>query len=226
MAERVGFARLPAGGQPAREMSPTCAALIAERNPVDNPDAETLQQNGGEGGIRRLPRGRPARQGNVPNVRGAHSGAQSHRQSRCRDAPAEWRRGWDSTVAPRAASPPGKCPQHTRTVDAKRSGRMAERVGFANGCPAGGSARQGNVPNTREPWMRNAPAEWRRGWDSTVAQRAVSPRNQCPQRARRSWRSAIPSTIPMPRRSGRMAERVGFEPTVEFPQHTLSKRAP
>jgi hypothetical protein len=23
-----------------------------------------------------------------------------------------------------------------------------------------------------------------------------------------------------------MAERVGFEPTVEFPQHTLSKRAP
>ncbi len=25
---------------------------------------------------------------------------------------------------------------------------------------------------------------------------------------------------------GIMAERVGFEPTVEFPQHTLSKRAP
>ena len=25
---------------------------------------------------------------------------------------------------------------------------------------------------------------------------------------------------------GRMAERVGFEPTVEFPLHTLSKRAP
>ena len=24
----------------------------------------------------------------------------------------------------------------------------------------------------------------------------------------------------------KMAERVGFEPTVEFPQHTLSKRAP
>jgi len=24
----------------------------------------------------------------------------------------------------------------------------------------------------------------------------------------------------------RVAERVGFEPTVEFPQHTLSKRAP
>ena len=23
-----------------------------------------------------------------------------------------------------------------------------------------------------------------------------------------------------------LAERVGFEPTVEFPQHTLSKRAP
>ena len=23
-----------------------------------------------------------------------------------------------------------------------------------------------------------------------------------------------------------VAERVGFEPTVEFPQHTLSKRAP
>jgi hypothetical protein len=27
-------------------------------------------------------------------------------------------------------------------------------------------------------------------------------------------------------RNDRMAERVGFEPTVEFPQHTLSKRAP
>ena len=26
--------------------------------------------------------------------------------------------------------------------------------------------------------------------------------------------------------AARMAERVGFEPTVEFPQHTLSKRAP
>ena len=26
--------------------------------------------------------------------------------------------------------------------------------------------------------------------------------------------------------SGRMAERVGFEPTVRFPAHTLSKRAP
>jgi hypothetical protein len=26
--------------------------------------------------------------------------------------------------------------------------------------------------------------------------------------------------------NARMAERVGFEPTVEFPQHTLSKRAP
>jgi hypothetical protein len=25
---------------------------------------------------------------------------------------------------------------------------------------------------------------------------------------------------------GGVAERVGFEPTVEFPQHTLSKRAP
>jgi hypothetical protein len=26
--------------------------------------------------------------------------------------------------------------------------------------------------------------------------------------------------------AGDVAERVGFEPTVEFPQHTLSKRAP
>ncbi len=29
-----------------------------------------------------------------------------------------------------------------------------------------------------------------------------------------------------PRAVQHVAERVGFEPTVEFPQHTLSKRAP
>ena len=30
----------------------------------------------------------------------------------------------------------------------------------------------------------------------------------------------------MKAKRGKMAERVGFEPTVGFPQHTLSKRAP
>src|SRR5262249_4427559 len=33
-------------------------------------------------------------------------------------------------------------------------------------------------------------------------------------------------TLALGKRERRLAERVGFEPTVEFPLHTLSKRAP
>jgi hypothetical protein len=37
---------------------------------------------------------------------------------------------------------------------------------------------------------------------------------------------AVPDTLVFGANTKIMAERVGFEPTVEFPPHTLSKRAP
>ena len=58
---------------------------------------------------------------------------------------------------------------------------------------------------------------WRRGWDS-------NPRIRCringfrDRPVRPLWHLSVLEII--------LAERVGFEPTVEFPLHTLSKRAP
>jgi hypothetical protein len=54
---------------------------------------------------------------------------------------------------------------------------------------------------------------WRREWDSNLTRfRASEPAAE------------IPSVIEGPARL--LAERVGFEPTLEFPLNTLSKRAP
>jgi hypothetical protein len=48
---------------------------------------------------------------------------------------------------------------------------------------------------------------------------ATARSHPCAEPSRRSSRA-------IERERRRMAERVGFEPTVEFPLHTLSKRAP
>jgi hypothetical protein len=60
-----------------------------------------------------------------------------------------------------------------------------------------------------------------------------SERNQIAGRPRRSQTCGLPElTYPfhdcdvLVTACGRVAERVGFEPTVRFPAHTLSKRAP
>src|SRR5688500_4678716 len=64
-------------------------------------------------------------------------------------------------------------------------------------------------------------------------------RSACSRRSRCEWTSEGTGRIRpefrvseqsptswLARAGGRLAERVGFEPTVEFPLHTLSKRAP
>ena len=60
---------------------------------------------------------------------------------------------------------------------------------------------------------------WRRVDSSAFALRASARSHPCAEPSRRSSRAIL-------RERRRMAERVGFEPTVEFPLHTLSKRAP
>jgi hypothetical protein len=66
------------------------------------------------------------------------------------------------------------------------------------------------------------------GLESAIALRASARQPSHETNARRESGQALGLAWPKPARvSGgrRLAERVGFEPTVEFPLHTLSKRA-
>ena len=66
---------------------------------------------------------------------------------------------------------------------------------------------------------------WRGVWDKSATSGGPPPRYALRATARQPS-PGLPSRSSLANAGERMAERVGFEPTVEFPLHTLSKRAP
>ncbi len=113
----------------------------------------------------------------------------------------KWRRGWDSNLrhfaGVRARS---RNPGATGTAV-----KMAERVGFEL------EAHCGRLrPQPKSRCNRDHGSKWRRGWDSNL-------RHFAGVRARSRNPGATGTAV-------KMAERVGFEPTVRFPARSLSRR--